>query len=67
MHSKVVAIILIIIGSFIAIYAKAGEEQNIYVLIVGIVVLMLGLYRLSQGIPSKDPDNTLSDNHENEP
>ncbi len=45
--------ILILVGAVIAIYAKANSAQNQLVLIGGIVVLMLGVYRISKTIPSK--------------
>ena len=48
--------ILILIGAAIAIYSKAGVEQNEYILISGICVLMIGVYRLSKTIPSKNDD-----------
>ncbi|WP_239021997.1 hypothetical protein [Pontimicrobium aquaticum] len=51
--SRIVNIILILIGGLIAIYAQAEENQNVYILIGGIFLLMTGLYRLSRGISSK--------------
>lgn len=45
--------ILILIGFIVAIYSKASEEQNQYILIGGIVLLMIGVYRISRTIPSK--------------
>lgn len=51
--------ILIVIGSIIAIYAKTGTRQNEYILIGGIAVLMVGIYRISKSIPSKyDQDDS---------
>ncbi|WP_292948986.1 hypothetical protein [Olleya sp. UBA1516] len=44
---------LIVIGAVVAIYANANEEQNILVLIVGIIVLMFGLFKVQATIPSK--------------
>ena len=35
-------------------FAEAGEDQNLYILIGGLFVLMIGLYRLSRGIPSRN-------------
>ncbi len=49
--------ILIVLGSIVAIYAKTGTEQNEYILIGGIVVLMIGVYRISKTIPSKNDDD----------
>ena len=48
---------LIIIGAVIAIYFKAGKEQNQGLLILGIVLLMIGIYRISKRIPDKKDTN----------
>ena len=53
---KYINYILILIGCIIAIYAQADEQQNTIYLVVGIVVLMFGLFNLSRGIPSKKND-----------
>ena len=45
--------ILIILGAAVALYANSEEEQNQYILIGGIVLLMIGVYRVSRTIPSK--------------
>lgn len=45
--------ILILIGAAVAIYSKAEDEQNQYILIGGIVLLMIGVYRISRTVPSK--------------
>jgi len=37
----------------VAFYAQAEEQQNTYILIAGIVLLMLGVYRISRNVPSK--------------
>lgn len=34
-------------------YAKAEEQQNQYILIAGIMLLMIGIYRIAKTIPSK--------------
>ena len=60
--SRIINLLLIIIGGFVAIYAKAGMEQNQYVLIGGIMILMIGVYRISKRIPSKNDQETHSDN-----
>ncbi len=51
--SRIINLIMILIGGFIAIYARTGTEQNQYVLIAGICILMAGVYRISRNIPSK--------------
>lgn len=43
-------------------YGKAGADNNQYVLIVGIVMLMIGIYRLSKTIPSKDNNENEDEN-----
>ena len=64
--SKIINIVLILTGGLIALYAKAEENQNVYILIGGIVMIMTGLYRLSRGISSRqmDDDNASVDNQE---
>ncbi len=56
--SKAISYFLIFIGAIVAIYAEAQAEQNQYILIGGIVILMMGIYRVSRNIPSKqDAEN----------
>lgn len=45
--------ILILLGAIVALYANGSEEQNVYVLIVGIIMLMAGVARVARTIPSK--------------
>lgn len=53
--------ILIAVGILIAMYAKVDEGQHTVVLILGICVLMFGIFRLSQSIPSKnEKDNDFN-------
>ena len=59
---KYLNFILIIIGAFIAMYRKAVADNNQYVLIVGIVMLMIVIYRLSKTIPSKDNNENEDEN-----
>ncbi len=55
--------IIIILGAIVAIYAKAGTEQNQYILIGGVMLLMVGVYRISKTIPSRqDEDANLDEN-----
>ncbi len=58
--------ILIVIGAIVALYSKAGTEQNQYVLIGGIIVLMIGIYRISRNIPSKNDEDNTQDTSEEE-
>ena len=52
---------LILIGGIIAIYANATEQQNQYILIGGIAILMLGIYSVSRNIPSKNDSDDEND------
>ncbi|WP_299101651.1 hypothetical protein [uncultured Winogradskyella sp.] len=52
--SRTVNLICIVVGGLIAFYANAEEEQNLYLLIGGIALLMFGIYRTSRNIPSKN-------------
>ncbi|WP_299549617.1 hypothetical protein [Seonamhaeicola sp.] len=49
--------ILVIIGAIVALYANSSKEQNQFILIGGIVLLMAGIYRISKTIPSKRHNN----------
>ena len=51
--SRIINFICIVAGGIVAIYAQAQEKQNLYLLMGGIVLLMLGIYRTSRNIPSK--------------
>ena len=51
--SRLLSFVMICIGGGVAIYAQADKSQNPYILIVGIVLLMAGVYRISRNIPSK--------------
>ena len=48
---------LIFIGALSALYSRAGAEQNLFILIGGIVFLSIGIYRVSKTIPSKYNDD----------
>ncbi|WP_336070926.1 hypothetical protein [Mesoflavibacter sp. CH_XMU1404-2] len=51
--------IFILIGGIIAFYANANEKQNIFLLVLGIVILMFGIYKLQATIPSKKNKQTF--------
>lgn len=51
--NRIISLICIIAGGAVAIYAQAEQEQNSYLLIGGIVLLMIGVYSISRNIPSK--------------
>jgi len=60
--SRIINIILILTGGLIALYAQAEDNENVYILIGGIVMLMTGLYRLSRGISSKKEEDSFIKN-----
>ncbi len=62
--SRIISILLIIIGGFIAFYAQAGADQNQYVLVAGIFLLMMGVYRISRNIPSRNESEKHPGNDE---
>ncbi|GAA4304314.1 hypothetical protein [Aestuariibaculum suncheonense] len=62
---KYINYILIVLGAIVAIYSKAGAEQNQYVLIAGIIILMTGVYRISKTIPSKHSDENQFEDNDN--
>ncbi|MDO5971839.1 hypothetical protein Q4Q35_18710 [Flavivirga aquimarina] len=58
--------ILIVLGAVVAVYAKSEKEQNEFVLIGGIIILMIGVYRVSRNVPSKHDREEDVDNFEND-
>jgi len=61
---RFINLILILTGGLIALYSRAEENQNIYILLGGIVMLMTGLYRLSRGISDRRNNDSQLDNDE---
>ncbi|WP_246085368.1 hypothetical protein [Paucihalobacter ruber] len=64
--SKSINYLLILVGGLVALYAQAGETQNQYLLIGGVVVLMMGLYRISRNLSSKS-ESSDDDQHQQNP
>lgn len=62
--SRLINFLLIVAGGSVAIYAKAEMEQNQYVLLAGIMLLMIGVYRVSKQIPSKNDNGSTPDNEQ---
>lgn len=50
---KYINYILILTGAVIAMYGKSTQEENQYFLIIGIILIILGVYRIARTIPSK--------------
>ncbi len=62
---KYINYIFILAGGVVALYAQAGETQNQYLLIGGVVVLMIGLYRISRNLYSKSENSDQEDHQQN--
>ena len=62
--SKNISYIFIVVGAIVALYAEHQEKQNQMLLIGGIVLLVIGIYRISRHIPSK---NNVDDDAQNKP
>jgi hypothetical protein len=56
-YSKKIDYLLVLIGCIVAIYAQVDEQQNVFILGVGIVLLMFGLFKISLTITSKKNKN----------
>ena len=55
--NRIISYIMIITGGIVVFYAQDNTSQNIYVLIIGIVLLMFGLYRVASGITTKNVED----------
>ncbi|NRD22583.1 hypothetical protein HNV10_04985 [Winogradskyella litoriviva] len=51
--SRTLNFLCILVGGLVAFYAQAQQNQNAYILIGGIALLIFGVYRTSRNIPSK--------------
>jgi disulfide bond formation protein DsbB len=66
LNSRTFNFILILVGGIIALYANAEEQQEVYILLIGIIILMFGLYRLSRGISHRKINSEDSTNLDEE-
>ncbi|MBN4057933.1 hypothetical protein JYT34_00650 [Olleya sp. AH-315-K02] len=53
LNSRTFNFVLILVGGLIALYADAEKQQEVFILLIGIMILMFGLYRLSRGISDR--------------
>lgn len=61
--SKNINYIFIAVGAILALYGQNQEEKNEALLIGGILLLMIGVYRISKNIPSKkDSEDDIQNN-----
>ncbi len=56
MNSKFLTYTGILVGGALIIYGQLSDEDHTELLIIGLVLLMLGLYRLSRGIKGNKPE-----------
>jgi hypothetical protein len=57
---------VIIIGGMLLIFEISGEERNVYVMIVGLVMLMFGLYRATNFWVETKDDHKKDEDTENQ-
>ena len=67
--SQVINSILILVGGAMLLFQIASEERNVYVMILGLVFLMFGLYRATNfWVDTKDDHkNDQEDGSEEKP
>lgn len=64
-YSQVINTALIIIGGGILIYTISEENKTRYLQVIGLIIIMLGLYRATNHwVETKDDD---FDNHKSDP
>ncbi|WP_010229164.1 hypothetical protein [Gillisia marina] len=64
-YGQIINTILIVIGGAIMIYTISGEDSNKYLQILGLVIIMFGLYRATNfWVETKDDED---DNNEEKP
>lgn len=61
---RIITYLCILLGGGFVIYANPKALQNPYYLIAGFVLLMIGLYRVSKGIPNKTDHSETTDTDE---
>jgi L-fucose isomerase-like protein len=53
MKDNAISYLLILLGGSISLYFNSLEKENTYLLILGVFILMFGVYRLARTVPSK--------------
>lgn len=65
-NSQVINTFLIIVGGALLIFEISGSKENVYFLIVGIVMLMFGLFRATNHwVETKDDHKEGDETDEN--
>lgn len=52
---------ILAIGIGLALYEQARPEKNVYLMVIGIVIFMYGMMRLSAKTPSKNQEKEEKD------
>lgn len=58
---KKVFLLIMVLAIAVGIYEQAQDQPNVFRLIAAMVLLMFGLMKLSEKIPSKDSENDNRD------
>ncbi|OIQ30277.1 MAG: hypothetical protein BM564_02575 [Bacteroidetes bacterium MedPE-SWsnd-G2] len=62
--SRIISVICIVIGAGLAIYSQDLDADKNYYMIGGIMLVMIGVYRVSRNIPSKHAEDNEQENQE---
>lgn len=65
-HGQIINTALIVIGGGILIYTISGEDKNRYLQILGLVIIMFGLYRATNHWVETKDDHKNDPEDENE-
>lgn len=66
--SQLINTVLILSGGVLLLFEISGDQKNVYVLIAGLVLLMLGLYRATNHwVYTKDDHKEENDSDEKLP
>jgi hypothetical protein len=58
---KKVFLLIMVLAIAVGIYEQAQDQPNVFRLIAAMVLLMFGLMKLSEKIPSKESENDNTD------
>jgi threonine/homoserine/homoserine lactone efflux protein len=58
---KKVFLLIMVLAIAVGIYEQSQDQPNVFKLIAAMVLLMFGLMKLSEKIPSKDSENDNTD------
>lgn len=64
--SQVLNSLLIVVGGAILLFQISGEDRNVYMMILGLVMLMFGLYRATNFWVDTKDDHKIDPEAENE-